>query len=86
MQCNHSVLSTFTDRIDKSFSHTGMHDATSPGLSQFVLQPKHVGHAKQEAFQKGEKKILHAVFTSTLKPTTEPLLVTPVRTRGTGRM
>lgn len=33
-----------------------MHDATSPGLSQFVLQPKHVGHAKQEAFQTGVKK------------------------------
>lgn len=33
-----------------------MHEATSPGLSQFVLQPKHVGHAKQEAFQTGVKK------------------------------
>ncbi len=42
-----------------------MHDATSPGLIQFVLQPKHVGHAKQEAFQTGvKKKYLHAVFAS----------------------
>lgn len=56
------------------------------GLVNLFCSLSTLAMPNRKHFKKERKKILHAVFTSTLKPTTEPLLVTPVRTRGTGRM